>query len=200
MVYIEHIDAQEVMDSRGNPTVKAMVRLSDGTRASAIVPSGASTGKREALELRDGDKDRYLGKGVLKAVENVNTIIAKEIEGMNIYDQVALDKKLIEIDGTENKAKLGANATLGVSLAVARAAAASLGMSLYRYIGGTNAKQLPVPMMNIMIFYIEFFLFGNLFYMLKENFCICISLIISKSCYMAIIHLMIGTIFLRIIG
>ena len=147
---IEEVKALEILDSRGNPTVQVEVITADGSNGIAMVPSGASTGAFEAVELRDGDKSRYLGKGVLKAVENVNTIIAKEIEGMNIYDQVALDKKLIEIDGTENKAKLGANATLGVSLAVAKAAAASLGMSLYRYIGGTNAKQLPVPMMNIM--------------------------------------------------
>ena len=147
---IEEVKALEVIDSRGNPTVQVDVITEGGFSGVAMVPSGASTGSFEAVELRDGDKSRYLGKGVLKAVENVNTIIAKEIEGMNIYDQVALDKKLIEIDGTENKAKLGANATLGVSLAVAKAAAASLGMSLYRYIGGTNAKQLPVPMMNIM--------------------------------------------------
>ena len=115
-----------------------------------MVPSGASTGSFEAVELRDGDKERYLGKGVLKAVENVNTKIAKKLENMNVYEQAKIDKTLIELDGTENKAKLGANATLGVSLAVARAAAASLGMSLYNYIGGVNAKELPVPMMNIM--------------------------------------------------
>ena len=115
-----------------------------------MVPSGASTGSFEAVELRDGDKSRYLGKGVLKAVENVNTIIAPELEGMNVYDQIAIDKALIELDGTENKGKLGANATLGVSLAVAKAAAASLGVELYNYIGGSNAKTLPVPMMNIM--------------------------------------------------
>ena len=147
---IESVKALEILDSRGNPTVQVEVTTVGGFSGVAMVPSGASTGSFEAVESRDGDSSRYLGKGVLKAVENVNTIIAKEIEGMNVYDQVALDKKLIEIDGTENKAKLGANATLGVSLAVARAAAASLGMSLYRYIGGTNAKQLPVPMMNIM--------------------------------------------------
>lgn len=147
---IEEVRALEVIDSRGNPTVQVEVVTEGGFSGVAMVPSGASTGSFEAVELRDEDKSRYLGKGVLKAVENVNKIISKEIEGMNVYDQVALDKKLIEIDGTENKAKLGANATLGVSLAVAKAAAASLGMSLYRYIGGTNAKQLPVPMMNIM--------------------------------------------------
>ncbi len=115
-----------------------------------MVPSGASTGSFEAVELRDGDKSRYLGKGVIKAVENVNEIIAPELEGMNVYDQAKIDKKLIELDGTENKGKLGANATLGVSLAVAKAAANALGMSLYRYIGGVNAKTLPIPMMNIM--------------------------------------------------
>ena len=147
---IEEVRALEVIDSRGNPTVQVEVVTEGGFSGVAMVPSGASTGSFEAVELRDGDKSRYLGKGVLKAVENVNTIIAEEIEGMNVYDQVAIDKKLIEIDGTENKAKLGANATLGVSLAVAKAAAASLNMSLYRYIGGTNGKQLPVPMMNIM--------------------------------------------------
>ena len=122
----------------------------EGTNGVAMVPSGASTGSFEAVELRDGDKSRYLGKGVLKAVENVNKIIAKELEGMNVFEQAEIDKKLIEIDGTENKGKLGANATLGVSLAVARAAANSLGMSLYKYIGGVNAKTLPVPMMNIL--------------------------------------------------
>ena len=147
---IESVKALEVLDSRGNPTVQVEVVTEGGFSGVAMVPSGASTGSFEAVELRDGDKSRYLGKGVLKAVENVNTIIAEEIEGMNVYDQVAIDKKLIEIDGTENKAKLGANATLGVSLAVAKAAAASLNMSLYRYIGGTKGKQLPVPMMNIM--------------------------------------------------
>ena len=147
---IEEVRALEVIDSRGNPTVQVEVVTEGGFSGVAMVPSGASTGSFEAVDLRDGDKSRYLGKGVLKAVENVNTIIAEEIEGMNVYDQVAIDKKLIEIDGTENKAKLGANATLGVSLAVAKAAAASLNMSLYRYIGGTNGKQLPVPMMNIM--------------------------------------------------
>ena len=147
---IDEVRALEVLDSRGNPTVQVEVVLEDGTEGVAMVPSGASTGSFEAVELRDGDKSRYLGKGVLKAVENVNTIIRDEILGMNAYDQIALDKKLIEIDGTENKGKLGANATLGVSLAVAKAAANSLGMELYNYIGGTNAKVLPTPMMNIM--------------------------------------------------
>ncbi len=147
---IEEVKALEVLDSRGNPTVQVEVMLEDGSYGVAMVPSGASTGSFEAVELRDGDKSRYLGKGVLKAVENVNTIIKEKIIGMNAYDQVKLDKTLIELDGTENKAKLGANATLGVSLAVARAAAASVGMELYQYIGGTNAKTLPTPMMNIM--------------------------------------------------
>ena len=147
---IEEIKALEVLDSRGNPTVQVEVITEEGTNGVAMVPSGASTGSFEAVELRDGDKSRYLGKGVLKAVENVNKIIAKELEGMNVFEQAEIDKKLIEIDGTENKGKLGANATLGVSLAVARAAANSLGMSLYKYIGGVDAKTLPVPMMNIL--------------------------------------------------
>ena len=147
---IEEIKALEVLDSRGNPTVQVEVITEEGTNGVAMVPSGASTGSFEAVELRDGDKSRYLGKGVLKAVENVNKIIAKELEGMNVFEQAEIDKKLIEIDGTESKGKLGANATLGVSLAVAKAAANSLGMSLYKYIGGVNAKTLPVPMMNIL--------------------------------------------------
>ena len=147
---IESVKALEVLDSRGNPTVQVEVVTEGGFSGVAMVPSGASTGSFEAVELRDGDKDRYLGKGVQKAVDNVNNIIADKLEGENVYNQVKIDKMLIDIDGTENKAKLGANATLGVSLAVARAAAASLGMSLYNYIGGVNAKELPVPMMNIM--------------------------------------------------
>ena len=147
---IDEVRALEVLDSRGNPTVQVEVVLEDGSQGVALVPSGASTGSFEAVELRDGDKSRYLGKGVLKAVENVNTIIRDKVIGMNAYDQVELDKTLIELDGTENKGKLGANATLGVSLAVARAAANSLGMELYNYIGGINAKVLPTPMMNIM--------------------------------------------------
>ena len=147
---IESVRALEVLDSRGNPTVQVEVVTEGGFSGVAMVPSGASTGSFEAVELRDGDKDRYLGKGVQKAVDNVNNIIADKLEGENVYNQVKIDKMLIDIDGTENKAKLGANATLGVSLAVARAAAASLGMSLYNYIGGVNAKELPVPMMNIM--------------------------------------------------
>ncbi|TDT50749.1 phosphopyruvate hydratase [Fonticella tunisiensis] len=150
--YVEIIDvlAREVLDSRANPTVEVEVTLEDGTVGRAIVPSGASTGAFEAVELRDGDKSRYLGKGVLKAVDNVNTVIAPELIGLNVFDQTLIDKTLIELDGTENKGKLGANAILGVSLAVARAAAASLNLPLYQYIGGVNAKVLPVPMMNIL--------------------------------------------------
>ena len=147
---IETVKALEVLDSRGNPTVQVEVVTEGGFSGVAMVPSGASTGSFEAVELRDGDTDRYMGKGVLKAVENVNKKIAKEIEGMTAYEQALIDKTMIELDGTENKGKLGANAMLGVSLAVAKAAANSLGMSLYNYIGGVNAKQLPVPMMNIM--------------------------------------------------
>ena len=147
---IETVKALEVLDSRGNPTVQVELVTEGGFSGVAMVPSGASTGSFEAVELRDGDTDRYMGKGVLKAVENVNKKIAKEIEGMNVYEQALIDKTMIELDGTENKGKLGANAMLGVSLAVAKAAANSLGMSLYNYIGGVNAKQLPVPMMNIM--------------------------------------------------
>ncbi len=150
--YLEILDVEalEVLDSRGNPTVQVTVTTVGDFKGVAMVPSGASTGSFEAVELRDGDKSRYLGKGVQKAVENVNTTIFENIVGMNVYDQVAIDKKLIEIDGTENKGKLGANATLGVSLACAKAASASLGMELYNYIGGANAKTLPVPMMNIL--------------------------------------------------
>ena len=146
---IEAIKALEVLDSRGNPTIQVEVVTEGGFSGLAMVPSGASTGAFEAVELRDGDKSRYLGKGVLKAVENVNTLIADKLEGMNVYDQLKIDRTLLEIDGTENKAKLGANAILGVSLAASRAAADSLGVSLYNYIGGTNAKTLPLPMMNI---------------------------------------------------
>ena len=148
MIYIEDIYAIEVLDSRGNPTVKATVALSDGTVASAIVPSGASTGKREALELRDGG-DRYCGKGVLKAVENVNSQIAEAVIGLDAFDQKALDEQMRELDGTDNYSNLGANAVLGVSMAVARAAAKSLDVPLYRYLGGANASVLPVPMFNI---------------------------------------------------
>ncbi|WP_298834790.1 phosphopyruvate hydratase [uncultured Campylobacter sp.] len=148
MIYIEDVYAIEVLDSRGNPTVKATVALSDGTVASAIVPSGASTGKREALELRDGG-DRYCGKGVLKAVENVNSQIAEAVIGLDAFDQKALDDEMRELDGTDNYSSLGANAVLGVSMAVARAAAKSLDVPLYRYLGGANASVLPVPMFNI---------------------------------------------------
>ena len=148
MIYIEDVYAIEVLDSRGNPTVKATVALSDGTVASAIVPSGASTGKREALELRDGG-DRYCGKGVLKAVENVNSQIAEAVIGLDAFDQKALDDEMRELDGTDNYSNLGANAVLGVSMAVARAAAKSLDVPLYRYLGGANASVLPVPMFNI---------------------------------------------------
>jgi enolase len=146
---IENIKAMEILDSRGNPTVQVEVVTEGGFTGVAMVPSGASTGSFEAVELRDDNKERYLSKGVLQAVQNVNKKIAREIEGMNVYEQVKIDKKLIEIDGTDNKARLGANAILGVSIAVARAAANSLGMSLYNYIGGINAKELPIPMMNI---------------------------------------------------
>ena len=148
MVFIDNIYADEVLDSRGNPTVRATVVLSDGTKESAIVPSGASTGKREALELRDGD-ERFLGKGVLKAVENVNTIIADELLGLSPFNQAEVDATMKDIDGTDNYSKLGANAVLGVSMAVARAAATSLKMPLYRYLGGANAMTMPVPMFNI---------------------------------------------------
>ncbi|MFR1050233.1 MAG: phosphopyruvate hydratase [Lachnospirales bacterium] len=149
---IEIVDVlgREILDSRGNPTVEVEVYLEDGTVGRASVPSGASTGVYEACELRDGDKDRYLGKGVLKAVNNVNTEIAECLVGMNVLDQVAIDMAMIDLDGTPNKSRLGANAILGASLACAKAAAESLGMSLYNYIGGTNAKVLPVPMMNIL--------------------------------------------------
>ena len=147
---IENVEALEVLDSRGNPTVQVEVTTDGGFCGVAKVPSGASTGSFEAVELRDNDEERYLGKGVQNAVNNVNRIIAKKIEGMNVYEQAKIDNRLIEIDGTDNKAKLGANATLGVSLAVAKAAANSLGMALYNYIGGINAKKLPVPMMNIL--------------------------------------------------
>ena len=147
---IEEVRALEILDSRGNPTVQVEVITADGSNGVAMVPSGASTGSFEAVELRDGDNSRYLGKGVTKAVENVNEIIAPALEEMNVFDQVEIDRKLIELDGTENKGKLGANATLGVSLAVAKAAANALGISLYKYIGGVNAKTLPIPMMNIL--------------------------------------------------
>ncbi len=150
MAYIEEVIAREVLDSRGNPTVEVEVYLDDGGFGRAIVPSGASTGVHEAVELRDGDKERYLGKGTLKAVDNVNEIIADEILDWDAFDQTGLDQFLIDLDGTENKGKLGANAILGVSMAVARAAADSLGLPLFQYLGGINAKVLPTPMMNIL--------------------------------------------------
>lgn len=149
MLLIEDIIAREILDSRGNPTIEVDVILEDGTYGRAAIPSGASTGTQEAVELRDGDKSRYLGKGVQKAVKNVNETIADNLVGLDPFDQVKIDNILIELDGTDNKSNLGANAILGVSLAVAKAAANALGMPLYRYIGGTNAKVLPVPMMNI---------------------------------------------------
>ncbi len=150
MSVITDVFAREILDSRGNPTVEVEVYLEDGSMGRAAVPSGASTGAFEAVELRDGDKGRYMGKGVEKAVDNVNEIIAPELEGWDAYDQIGIDKMMIALDGTHNKGKLGANAILGVSIAVAKAAAESTGLSLYEYIGGTNAKTLPVPMMNIM--------------------------------------------------
>ena len=150
MCFIEDILAREVLDSRGNPTIEAEVYLDDGSVGRAIVPSGASTGAYEAIELRDDEKDRFLGKGVLKAVDNVNELIAPELIGWNVYDQVGLDKLMIQLDGTPNKGRLGANAILAVSLAAAHAAANSLGLPLFQYIGGVNAKVLPVPMMNIL--------------------------------------------------
>ena len=146
---IEKVHAREILDSRGNPTVEVEVTLECGIKGRASVPSGASTGENEALELRDGDKARYGGKGVLKAVENVNTIIAPALEGLDVRDQRGIDHLMLELDGTPTKSKLGANAILGVSLAVAQTAAAALDMPLYRYIGGTNTYVLPVPMMNI---------------------------------------------------
>ncbi len=150
MSLIEQVWAREIMDSRGNPTIEAEVILEDGTTGRAAVPSGASTGENEAVELRDGDDLRYLGKGVQKAVENVNDKIGPEIEGLDCLDQTLIDETMIELDGTSNKSKLGANALLAVSLANARAAASVLEIPLYRYIGGANAKTLPVPMMNIL--------------------------------------------------
>ncbi len=149
MGQIANVHAREILDSRGNPTIEVEVTLASGFTGRAAVPSGASTGENEALELRDGDKKRYLGKGVLKAVDNVNTKIAKAVTGMIAFDQVGIDRTMIELDGTKTKSKLGANAILGVSLAVAKAAAAYHDLPLYRYIGGTNAKVVPVPMMNI---------------------------------------------------
>jgi enolase len=148
MVYIDDVFADEILDSRGNPTVRVTVTLSDGTSANAIVPSGASTGSKEALELRDGG-DRYMGKGVLQACENVNGIIANELIGVSPFDQAAVDGIMLDLDGTENKSKLGANAILGVSMAVARVAAKALDLPLYRYLGGSNAVILPTPMLNV---------------------------------------------------
>jgi enolase len=149
MSIIEYVEAREIIDSRGNPTVEVDVMLEDGSLGRAAVPSGASTGEHEAVELRDGDKARYLGKGVLKAIDNVNNIIAPELMGLDALQQVDIDRTMIELDGTENKSKLGANAILGVSMATARAAAESLGIPLYKYLGTFHANLLPVPMANI---------------------------------------------------
>ncbi len=150
MSIIASVFARQILDSRGNPTVEAEVVTTDGAFGRAAVPSGASTGKHEAVEMRDGDKSKYLGKGVEKAVQHVNTTIAEALEGMDVTDQRALDAAMLELDGTDNKAKLGANGILAVSMAAAKAAAESTGLSLFRYIGGTNARTLPVPMMNIL--------------------------------------------------
>ena len=150
MNFIETIIGRQILDSRGNPTVEVEIQLSGGATGRAAVPSGASTGVHEAVELRDGDKSKYGGKGVLQAVKNVNTVLAAELEGADALDQVAIDQFMLELDGTENKSRLGANAILGVSLAVAKAAAAASGLPLYRYLGGVNAHTLPVPMMNIL--------------------------------------------------
>lgn len=147
---LQSIHAREILDSRGNPTLEVEVGLEDGAMGRAAVPSGASTGQHEAVELRDGDKKRYLGKGTLQAVKNVNTVIAPNLIGLDASDQLGIDQLMLSLDGTPNKGKLGANAILGVSLAVAHAAAASLGLPLYRYLGGTNGKVLPVPMMNVL--------------------------------------------------
>jgi len=149
-MYIEEVVAREILDSRGHPTIEVDVYLEDGTMGRAAVPSGASTGTREAVELRDGDQERYGGKGVLRAVENVNDVISNEVTGMQVTEQAVIDTLMIELDGTPNKEKLGANAILGVSLAVAKAAANWCGLPLYRYLGGPNARRLPVPMMNIL--------------------------------------------------
>ncbi len=150
MTKISYVNGREILDSRGNPTVEVDVRLTTGASGRAAVPSGASTGEHEAVELRDNDADRYLGKGVQQAAENVNTSIARLLVGRNVFEQTEIDSELCELDSTENKSNLGANAILGVSLAVAKAAADELGQPLYRYIGGTNAKELPLPMMNIL--------------------------------------------------
>ncbi|MBN2864308.1 MAG: phosphopyruvate hydratase, partial [Bacteroidales bacterium] len=149
MSQIVSVHAREILDSRGNPTIEVDVATASGYFGRAAVPSGASTGENEALELRDGDKSRYLGKGVLKAVHNVINVIAEELNGMDVTDQVGIDRKMIELDGTPTKSNLGANAILGVSLAVAKAAAQLHGLPLFRYIGGVNAVTIPVPMMNI---------------------------------------------------
>ena len=150
MSFITDVIARQILDSRGNPTIEVDVHTSEGIVGRAAVPSGASTGKHEAVELRDGDKKRYGGKGVLKAVNNVNEIIAEELYGQDVTDQRGLDRLMIDMDGTDNKAKLGANAILAVSMAAAKAAAQSVGLPFYRYIGGANARTLPVPMMNIL--------------------------------------------------
>ena len=149
MGQIVSVHAREILDSRGNPTIEVDVQTASGYQGRAAVPSGASTGENEALELRDGDKSRYLGKGVLKAVQNVNNVISEEVIGMDVTDQAGIDKKMIDLDGTKTKSNLGANAILGVSLAAAKAAAAYHGLPLFRYIGGANAVTLPIPMMNI---------------------------------------------------
>ena len=146
---IKTVYAREILDSRGNPTIEVDVTLENNIVGRASVPSGASTGKNEALELRDGDAHRYLGRGVKRAVQHVNTVIAPELAGMSVFEQRAIDERLISLDGTPNKRRLGANALLGVSLAVARAAAVAQGLPVYRYLGGVNAHVLPVPMMNI---------------------------------------------------
>src|SRR5688572_3131290 len=150
MGLIQDIKARQIFDSRGNPTVEVDVTTENGAMGRAAVPSGASTGKHEAVELRDGDKSKYMGKGVLQAVKNVNEKIAEELIGFSVFEQSLLDKIMIELDGTANRGTLGANAILGVSLAIARAAAQELDMPLYRYVGGVNANTLPVPMMNIL--------------------------------------------------
>lgn len=150
MSYIANIQARQILDSRGNPTIEVDLITDNGMRGRASIPSGASTGKHEAVELRDGDKGRYLGKGVLKAIQNVNEILNEELKGMYIFDQDKIDNAMISLDGTKNKSNLGANAILGVSLAVAKAAAAEVGQSLFRYLGGINANTLPIPMMNIL--------------------------------------------------
>src|SRR5258706_2353633 len=149
MSAIVDIVGREILDSRGNPTIECYVLLESGTMGRAAVPSGASTGSREAIELRDGDKNRYLGKGVLKSVEHVNTEISEAVLGLDASEQAFLDRTLIDLDGTENKSRLGANATLAVSMAVARAAAEESGLPLYRYFGGSGGMQMPVPMMNV---------------------------------------------------